>query len=233
MNLKRTLLVMSLACLSAVAFAEDSNHAYVTTGAAGAAQADQLGFSTRIAYGDRMRIPPNTPIPYGWAVVSGFTSGESLEIKYLLGAPYGATEYLNSIFPIPDGWGRTTAGYATYGNFVNLNGGGRYGDTVLLSNSHRIPANWVKIIQGVSGVDTYRYVVGAPYGAVMWAYTFPLVPNNWVCINSTQGPMMQYMNVAGAPPGTQLLVNVGWGCGIPSGWAYLDNGFPMRRARKL
>lgn len=193
---------------------------------------DDSKVSVRQAYGQTMWLAPWTAVPYGWGTISG-NPGEWLNIKYLLGAPYGAVEFLNSRLPIPGGWARINGSHG-YGTFKNVNGA-VYGRQETMDSSYGIPMNWIRTSTGgVYGgyYGTFTYVLGAPFAAQIWADpTFP-IPNNWVRVSTpTPGPGTSlFRNTMGAPSGTQWYVDATWG--IPSGWTYVDNGYPMRLARK-
>jgi hypothetical protein len=186
-------------------------------------------FAAASAYGQVMWVPSSSYISYEWSVISGDISSPWVQIMYLLGAPYGSTQQLNSQFPVTPNWGRVSGGYG-YGIFKQLDGA-TYGKQERLDASFAIPLDWVKIDPTYSGgYGSFMYVGYAPPGAEIWANSYFPIPYTWVRVSTGGAGFGRYRNTVGVPSGTQWYVDASWG--IPSGWSFVSGGYPMRIARK-
>jgi hypothetical protein len=150
----------------------------------GSTQTSQRGpFAAQAAYGQLMWLPPYSSVPAGWGAVSG-TYGSSILVKYLIGAPYGATESLNASFGIPLNWVRISpnpgGGYATFLYVL----GAPFAAEIIADSTFPIPANWVRVA-GSAGYGTFRNTAGAPSGTQWYVDVTWGVPAGWTYVGQT------------------------------------------------
>lgn len=149
-----------------------------------AAQTIQRGsFVAQAVYGQLMWIPPYASVPAGWGAVSG-NYGSSILIKYLIGAPYGATETLNASYGIPLSWVRISPnpgnGYATFLYVA----GAPFAAEIIADSTFPIPANWVRVA-GSAGYGTFRNTTGAPSGTQWYVDVTWGVPVGWTYVGQS------------------------------------------------
>ncbi len=145
-------------------------------------QASQRGsFVAQAVYGETMWIPAYSLAPPGWGAISGNYPGPIL-VKYLLGARYGATEYLDTQFGIPLHWVRTGPSPSgnRYQRYMYVLGA-PFGAEIYADSSFPIPAYWLRVAGGF-GYGTYRNYAGAPSGTQWYIDVTWGIPVGWTYV---------------------------------------------------